>query len=111
MIEVRFRVFKTGDFKFSCKGHAGAGERGHDLVCAAASALAYGLIENLEQSEEMLLEGHYTEDDGVLKAEFKPKAEFVPSLMLLFRAKFNEFKALERGHEDYIKVFGNGDAR
>ena len=106
MIEVRFRVFKTGNFKFSCKGHAGAGEKGHDLVCAAASALAYGLLENLHQSKEMIAEFTRTVvKDGVMELAFKPKDEYINSIALLVTAKRNEFKALERGHEEYIKVW------
>lgn len=105
MIEVRFKAFKTGDFKFSCKGHAGAGAKGHDVVCAAASALAYGLAENLKQCEDMLESGHMTEDDGVMKLQFRPKPEFINSLCLLFTAKRNEFLALARGNEEYIKVW------
>ena len=104
MIEVKFKTFKNNSFKFSCKGHAGAGEKGKDPVCAGASALAYGLLENLRLSEQMLDEGHAVEDEGLMKIEFKPKKPYINSLYLLFNAKRNEFKALERGHEKYIKV-------
>ena len=105
MIEVRFKAFRTGDFKFSCKGHAGAGVKGTDVVCAAASALAYGFAENLKLSEAMLESGYMKEDDGVMKLQFKPKPEFINSLYLLFTAKRNEFLLLQKGNEDYIKVW------
>ena len=106
MIEARLKIFKNGTFKFSCKGHAGAGEYGHDPVCAAASALAYGFLENVQQCKEMIDEFNRTVvKDGVMELSFKPKAEYIPSLALLFTAKRNEFKALERGHEEYIKVW------
>lgn len=105
MIDVKFRVFKNGFFKFSCEGHAGAGEYGHDTVCAAASALAYGLAENIRVSGEMLKEANVEEHEGCMKIRFKPKDDYLPSMYLLFTAKRNEFKALERGHEEFIKVW------
>lgn len=106
MIEVKFRIFKSGQMKFSCKGHAGAGEKGYDLVCAGASALSYGLLENLNQSKEMIKEfTRKVVKDGVMELSFKPKEEYINSIALLFTAKRNEFIALERGHEKYIKVW------
>ena len=106
MIEVKFRIFKNGQMKFSCKGHAGSGEHGHDLVCAGASALAYGFLENLHQSKDMIEEFQRTVvKDGIMELSFKPKEEYINSIALLVTAKRNEFKALERGHEEYIKVW------
>lgn len=106
MINVKFRIFKNGSFKFSCKGHAGAGEYGHDPVCAGASALAYGWLEVLNQCGEMIEERNRTVvKDGVMELTFKPKAEYINSIALLFTAKRKEFEALQRGHEKYIKVW------
>lgn len=42
MIRAKFRVDdKTGALKMSVRGHAGSAKKGEDLVCAAASILAY----------------------------------------------------------------------
>lgn len=45
MIEV---VYNRKRHKVTVKGHARSGEVGHDLVCAAASALTYTLAANAE---------------------------------------------------------------
>lgn len=111
MIKVRFKLFNNGSFKFACEGHAGAGKAGSDLVCAAASVLAQGFCRNIELAGEMLSEKSIDVDDGVIKLSFKPHHEYITSIALLFSAKYNEFKALEKGNEKYIKVVGNGDAR
>ena len=42
MIKVKFRTHDaTRYLRLTVEGHAGAGEKGHDLVCASASILAY----------------------------------------------------------------------
>lgn len=53
------------------KGHAGSGEPGHDLICAAVSALCNTLEVNLQRLEDIgFLAGYH--------AEIKPgKAKFV----------------------------------
>lgn len=44
MVEI---VYNHNDMKVTIKGHAESGEYGHDLVCAAVSALALTLAENV----------------------------------------------------------------
>lgn len=46
MIEV---VYNRDKLRVAVKGHAGSGEKGHDLVCAAASILVYTLAGNVAQ--------------------------------------------------------------
>lgn len=50
MIDVVFALDGT-KLSASIKGHAGAGEYGHDLVCASASILAYTLAQNVYDME------------------------------------------------------------
>jgi uncharacterized protein YsxB (DUF464 family) len=104
MIEVRFRVFKNGSFKFSCIGHAGAGEKGSDLVCAGASALAYGLAENVKQSEAFFESGNMAINDGMMKLSFKCQKEYINSMYLIFSVFRNAFLLLQKGNEKYIHV-------
>ena len=46
MIEI---IFEPKAFRLTLKGHAGATKRGADLVCAAASMLAFTLAERAQQ--------------------------------------------------------------
>ena len=41
MIKVRFHTANNTIFGFTLNGHAGAGVRGEDIVCAAVSSAAY----------------------------------------------------------------------
>ena len=40
-------VLDRQNLRLTMDGHAGGGEKGHDLVCAAATALAYTLAGNV----------------------------------------------------------------
>ena len=46
------RVIFT-DRRMTVQGHAGYGEKGKDVVCAAVSALVYALIATLEETENI----------------------------------------------------------
>ena len=48
MIKVTARKRKKG-WKVQMEGHAGSGEAGHDLVCAAASMLLQGCVYGLKK--------------------------------------------------------------
>lgn len=45
-------VFDRNKYKLTLEGHAYSGEAGHDLVCSAASILAYTLASNIEYIAE-----------------------------------------------------------
>ena len=49
---------------FYIKGHAGQGEHGKDIVCAAVSAIAYTALGTLD---EMVSKPEYIEKDGEMK--------------------------------------------
>lgn len=49
---------------FSCSGHAGAGEEGHDIVCSAVSALTITTVNGL-QSIAKIPGGYAVGEDGI----------------------------------------------
>ncbi len=53
MIKVKFRTHDATRYLcLTVKGHAGAGEEGHDLVCASASILAYTVAQVVQVMEQ-----------------------------------------------------------
>lgn len=58
-------------FLFECSGHAGAGEKGSDLVCAGVSALCIALIRRLEdmERERIIKMESFALSDGELSVE------------------------------------------
>jgi len=47
MVQAMIRIGDGSEMRFEMNGHAGMGEPGNDLVCAAASILAQTLIQSL----------------------------------------------------------------
>lgn len=53
MIKVKFRTHDATKYlRLTLEGHAGAGEKGQDLVCASASILAYTVAQCVKEMEE-----------------------------------------------------------
>ena len=56
--------------RFTVKGHAGYGEEGRDIICAAASAVAYtaaGWFETKYNETEESYKKHFEERDGFMR--------------------------------------------
>ena len=45
MIKASIKKTKNGSITLSIKGHAGAAEEGHDIICSSVSILAYTLAQ------------------------------------------------------------------
>ena len=58
-------VYRRDKHAVRIRGHAGSGEAGHDLVCAAASILAYTLASYVMRMEEI---GAATHSRAVLRS-------------------------------------------
>lgn len=59
MIEVSILKDRVGEYLLiRLEGHAGAGEEGHDLICAGASCCFEGAVHALKNQEKNILETH-----------------------------------------------------
>lgn len=52
MIKASFKESNDGSITLSVKGHAGAAEEGHDIVCSSVSILAYTLAQYVTECFE-----------------------------------------------------------
>ena len=64
MIKVRFHTAKNTIFGFTLNGHADAGVRGEDIVCAAVSSAAYMTANTI--TEIVGATADITVDDGLM---------------------------------------------
>lgn len=90
------RICRLGKTRMSLRGHANSADYGQDLVCAAASALAMTLGENLKQMEqpEICLQSGDTELSCVSTLE----AEQV------FDCIWKGFQLLAEIYPDHIRI-------
>lgn len=85
-------------------GHAGSAEPGHDLVCAAASTLAYTLAANVfnmaeaKQVREPVIKLDAGDTEISCKASHKLKA----TVTLVFDSVLLGFSMLAHDHPEYI---------
>lgn len=64
-------TYNKADCELTIKGHAGAGEYGHDLVCAAMSALWY----TIRKAAQSRVDSAIYEAPGDSEARLKPTHE------------------------------------
>ncbi|MEG0368964.1 MAG: ribosomal-processing cysteine protease Prp [Hungatella sp.] len=70
---IRVTVFQDSDEVYTgieLAGHAGFGEYGQDIVCAAASALVLNMANSVEQFTEDPFEGSMEEETGSFSFHF-----------------------------------------
>lgn len=90
--------------RVTIEGHAHSGEPGHDLVCAAASALAYTLAANVANMAD---NGHVRLESMELspgKAEIscKPRSGVKSTANLVYQAVCVGFEILAHDYPQYI---------
>lgn len=108
MIHARFyRDEKQGSLNMEVRGHAGAAPKGHDLVCAGASTLAY----TLAQALRFLCENGRLEDvlvcavsDGRADIRAVPKAAFEGDALCAFFTVQAGFYVLAANYPEYVSL-------
>lgn len=90
--------------RLTVEGHANSGEPGHDLVCAAASALAYTLAANVAnladngkvKAPNLILE------PGKAEISSNPVSRFKDTVTLVYQAVCVGFEILAQEYPQYI---------
>ena len=97
-------VYYRSNHRLTVEGHAHSGEPGHDLVCAAASALAYTLAGNVANMADngqvrapvMKLE------PGMAEVWCNPATRYKATVKLVFDSVCIGFELLALNYPDYI---------
>ena len=87
------------------QGHAGAGPEGHDLVCAAASAVWHTLAVNAMcwKDQGYLMDLRAQEIEGYCQLSFVPKARWKNLLATISGAIVLGLEALARDYPEHIE--------
>ncbi|SEM46916.1 hypothetical protein SAMN05216431_10339 [Ligilactobacillus sp. WC1T17] len=89
---------------FELKGHAGSGEYGYDIVCAAVSVLAINTVNSLEKLAGATLNRQADEENGgllVVKVSSSLKDSKVQLLLKSLELGLND---IEVSYHEYIHV-------
>lgn len=111
MIKVSFTRKEDKTFLFKIDGHAGQDDSGHDIVCSAASILAYTLAQTMRyiEYEDGLEENPIiclSEGNAVILV--KPKEEYEGEVMQIFFTIEVGYSLLAQNYPQYVdlKPFG-----
>ena len=101
MIEV---IYERSIPRVTIKGHAGSGEVGHDLVCAAASILACTLasrVDGMKDSERIQC-ASVELNGGDSRISCEPKENYVLAVRLMFDTICAGFDILAQEYPDNV---------
>ncbi|MFV9510888.1 ribosomal-processing cysteine protease Prp [Tepidibacillus sp. LV47] len=88
-------------------GHAGFGQMGEDVVCAAVSALTIGAVNSTKRLLGIDLKPISDEKDGGILAWNVPKVDdpiLDGQLQVLMKALVESLKMIEEEYREYIQV-------
>lgn len=95
-----------GVLRLKADGHAGWGDSGRDLVCAAESILAYTLVKNLLNAKERgWLEELDTDIwDGGVMAEAVPRQDVTAKIYTIFQTILTGYRLLAENYPENVEV-------
>ena len=83
------------------KGHAGYGEYGQDIICAAVSSLALNMANSVEEFTDDHFEGSVSDDGGYFSFSFPD--EISPESQLLMKSLILGLQIIQRDYgAEYI---------
>ena len=115
MIDVSFeRDKENGYISLRVKGHAGQAKRGHDIVCSAASILAYTVAQYLRyvhQQGGLAKKPRIILDEGNALIVAKPTQAFEGEVLNAFFVAEVGYNLLAQNYPQYlgIKLFGEAE--
>lgn len=112
MIKAAFEQNRdTGVLKLCVKGHAGAGAYGQDIICSAASVLAYTLarcVRDADYENKLIKPPTIHMGKGNTSVVCKPKEGYTHELLHAFLVIQDGFSLLAENYPAYVKcsMFG-----
>ena len=111
MIKASFTRTEDKSLLFRIDGHAGQDDKGHDIVCSAASILAYTLAQTMRYIEEQ--KGFESNpvihlNEGKATILVRPKEEYEGEVLQTFFTIEVGYSLLAQNYPQYVdvKMFG-----
>lgn len=97
-------IYHRNYHRVTVEGHAHSGEPGHDLVCAAASALAYTLAANVANLADngKVKAPNLNLAPGNAEISCNPVSRFKGTVALVYQAVCVGFEILANEYSQYI---------
>ena len=99
---------EDGEFISMCvEGHAGQAEKGHDIVCSAASILAYTVAQTLAQMDKQgwfKKKPHINLKEGRGLITCIPKEEFFDECLMVFFVAEIGYNLLATNYPQFVAI-------
>lgn len=107
MIAIQFRREGSNLMSVEMSGHAEAGPYGHDIVCAAVSALSIGTVNSLSEIAEIPVKVVSAEDSGgylkfTIPSDISQKQ--METGQVLLQSLLLSLKSIEDEYSEYVKI-------
>ncbi len=98
-------TYNRSENKVVVLGHAGAGAKGEDVVCAGVSAVAQTLAANVRHWERTgrLLDGKHFLQEGYGEISCNPKPKYEKSVKQVFTAICAGFELCANAAPEYVR--------
>lgn len=113
MIQVSFTRTEDKTFLFKVDGHAGQDNSGHDIVCSAASILAYTLAQTtryIEEQDGFELKPIIQLNEGKAIVLVRPKEKYEGEVMQSFFTIEVGYSLLAQNYPQYVELKQFGQA-
>lgn len=114
MIQVRFEKSEDGKtIILTIKGHSGQAEIGQDIVCSAASILAYTvaqMVTTMREEGKLKKSPHIRMESGDATITCKPSRQYFSEALLTYTVAQTGYDLLAHTYPGYVRVIKFGEA-
>lgn len=96
--------YETGNHCMTMDGHAGAGEYGHDIVCAAASILMHTL-EATVMDNQTVLQPSVSKRKGYARIQCEPTKRNKRRCEDIYRTIFRGYELLAQQYPEHVTAY------
>ena len=96
-------TFDSKKLELNIEGHAGAEEKGKDIVCAAVSALFYTLVRALNDSRNMLKKKPaFKDNEGKGFLRCMPRRKYERNIQLMYWTVLEGLQLVSENYKDFV---------
>ena len=114
MIQVRFEKSEDGkSIILTLKGHSQQAEMGQDIVCSAASILAYTvaqMVTTMREEGKLKKNPHIRMDSGDAAITCKPTKQYFNEALHTYTVAQTGYELLAHTYPEYVRVTKFGEA-
>lgn len=115
MIKASFTYHKeSGTLILSVEGHSGQAEKGQDIICSAASILAYTVakyVESVNNVNGLSIKPRIDIEDGYMRIVANPTEQYLAEVLNAYFVAELGYDLLAQSYPQYVELKMFGEAK